>query len=351
MQGFSVFMDKDIDETTIAYIEQMARAGFTGIFTSLHIPEDDPNKYRERITKLGAIAKKNQLSLMVDVSGDALSKAGFSFNNLTELKKLGITGLRADDRVELKMIAKLTKELIVGLNASTMTKADITELKDLGADLSRLLAWHNYYPRPETGLDKNYFYEQNAFLKQNDLKVVAFIAGDTALRYPLYQGLPTLEAHRYLKPIVAYLELKNSNVDGIYLGDSGLTADAQKQFAHLLKEDRLLLRAKASSSYFSRVIGKHQNRKDVARDVIRSADARLKVSESIAPENTTFRPKGTITLDNCDYGRYMGELQLVKRDLKADPRVNVVGKVSDEDLDLLAYIGAGQKFEIVEDKR
>ncbi|WP_304976092.1 DUF871 domain-containing protein, partial [uncultured Ligilactobacillus sp.] len=59
----------------------------------------------------------------------------------------------------------------------------------------------------------------------------------------------------------------------------------------------------------------------------------------------------TITLDNCDYGRYMGELQLVKRDLKADPRVNVVGKVSDEDLDLLAYLGAGQKFEIVEDKR
>lgn len=81
--------------------------------------------------------------------------------------------------------------------------------------MPRSLAY--YYPRPETGLAKNYFCEQNVFLRAHGLKINAFIAGDKNLRYPLYQGLPTLEKQRYLDPLVAWVELKNLGVTGVYL--------------------------------------------------------------------------------------------------------------------------------------
>ena len=94
MFGFSVFMNADLTTTDIDAIEEMALQGFSGIFTSMHIPEDDAASYRQRLTTLGEIAKKNRLSLMVDISGEALAKAGFSYKELNELTERGVTGLR-----------------------------------------------------------------------------------------------------------------------------------------------------------------------------------------------------------------------------------------------------------------
>ena len=42
-------------------------------------------------------------------------------------------------------------------------------------------------------------------------------------------------------------------------------------------------------------------------------------------------------IDNVDYGRYMGELQIDLCPLPADPRVNVVAQVCEPDLALLPY--------------
>ncbi len=86
MFGFSVFMNEDL---TAAELEQMTAmaSGFKGIFTSMHIPEDDRSTYRQRLTDLGGFAKDHQLSLMVDISGNALAEAGFSIDNLAELRE------------------------------------------------------------------------------------------------------------------------------------------------------------------------------------------------------------------------------------------------------------------------
>ena len=58
-----------------------------------------------------------------------------------------------------------------------------------------------------------------------------------------------------------------------------------------------------------------------------------------------------ITIDNSDYARYMGEIQITKTDLVADSKVNRVGQVITDDIDLIAYIGAGQKFRIENEKQ
>ena len=63
-----------------------------------------------------------------------------------------------------------------------------------------------------------------------------------------------------------------------------------------------------------------------------------------AHETVERRVRGSITLDNEKYLRYCGELQLIRKDLPADERVNVIGHVEKEYLDLLDLIERGHRF-------
>ena len=67
----------------------------------------------------------------------------------------------------------------------------------------------------------------------------------------------------------------------------------------------------------------------------------------VSPESCLPRPRGAITIDNSKYLRYSGELQICKRELAADERVNVIGKITPESLILLDYIGDNQRFKLL----
>ncbi|MBF8807595.1 MAG: DUF871 domain-containing protein [Enterococcus lacertideformus] len=348
MFGFSVFMNNDLTEEKKNYIQKMAKNGFVGMFTSMHIPEDDRFAYKKRLTELGECAQQHQLDLMVDISGDALNQAGFSFDDLETLKKIGVTGLRMDYHISNEQIAKWSHQMRISLNASTITTQDVLELKTAHADFSNLEAWHNYYPRPETGLDRNWYQEKNQWLKQQGFTIQGFVAGNEALRGPLHQGLPTLEIHRYTHPLAAALDLSTCGTDLVYIGDGGLSEDVQEQFAAYQNDKILLLHAEVMDSYlYDYILGSHTNRQDEARDVIRSADARFKEIPQILPRDTKERKKGTVTIDNERYLRYMGEIQITKKDLPADEKVNCVAQISQKDLPLLEQIHAGDKFKII----
>ena len=58
----------DIINDFYIYLNKMSKAGFTSIFTSLHIPEDDTSKYTERLRALGTAAKRNNMELMAHIS-------------------------------------------------------------------------------------------------------------------------------------------------------------------------------------------------------------------------------------------------------------------------------------------
>ncbi len=137
-------------------------------------------------------------------------------------------------------------------------------------------------------------------------------------------------------------------VDDIYIGDPGLKKKTQKQFESYFEKDKMLLFAEPEqqSVYAPSVAGLHQNRWDAARDVIRSANARFKKIDEIIPESPLSRNKGSITIDNQYYGRYMGEIQICLSDLPTDKKVNVVAQIVPEDLSLLKWCKGGQSFEI-----
>lgn len=353
MLGISVYLSKQFDDDLETYVNKMNQIGCKSIFTSLHIPEDDHSLYEDRLKFLGKLSQKYEMELFADISPQSLHHLGFTWENAHELQAWGVTGLRVDYGISERRIAELSRKTRIALNASTLTKESLATLKNFGLQVSSVEAWHNFYPRPETGLNEWEFSIKNHWLRLEGVKVMAFIPGDGKLRGPLFCGLPTVESHRGHSTFASFLDFENNqSIDKMIIGDPSINKDSYEKFKFYLENDVICLRAESfikNKEIKERLHSIQTNRLDAARDVIRSAESRLDNvlgNMEIAPENTVERLYGSITIDNCKYGRYQGEIQITKTDLPADEKVNVVGRVVAEDRVLIHYIKGGKKFRI-----
>ncbi|WP_040978583.1 DUF871 domain-containing protein [Oceanobacillus jeddahense] len=351
MIGISVYLSKENEEFNQKWIEKTAKNGFSSIFTSLHIPEDDTKLYKELLIQLGREAKKHQMDLFADISPKSFEYLKIDINDIDQLLEWGITGLRVDYGLSVEEIVQLSKKMKISLNASTLTEKFLKELIDKGLNTSHTEAAHNFYPRPETGLSREYFIKKNQLLKKYQIKISAFIPGDGIKRKPLYQGLPTLEEHRDTSSVQAYLDLKkNGFVDTVYIGDPSLTDETLEKFT-LLSQRIIPIRYRGENNPEFSVLhtyleGVQSNRPDPARDVIRLGRSRIDLHDKVQldPIHTTKRKKGSVTIDNDNYGRYAGEIQITLIDLKQDDKVNVLGEVIQQDMPLLDFIEEGSQI-------
>ncbi|QCX24782.1 MupG family TIM beta-alpha barrel fold protein [Companilactobacillus futsaii] len=341
MLGFSYYLDHALNEDDKQYLQSMQQHNFTEIFTSLHIPEGEPSQYATRLQELLEFTSDLSLHVFVDIDK----------NSLKNLPR-GLTGfsLRLDDGFTNQEIAQLSQDGPIALNASTLSEQDITELKDFKADFNNLEAWHNFYPRPETGLDKDWFIQKNNWLKQLGLTTQAFIPGNKTLRGPIYSGLPTLEHQRHQDLLASALELTKYGVDKIFIGDPRLDPTYQTKFNDYFAKGILDLCLKASPNFPPYLVNKVlHNRPDPAAQVVRIVESRgmnALNEQTIQPLENIPRNVGSITIDNKKYGRYMGEVQIIKTDLPMDEKVNVIGHLDQTSIQLLAYISANTAFKI-----
>ncbi|QXE00982.1 DUF871 domain-containing protein [Terribacillus sp. DMT04] len=348
MLGIAVYLH---DSVEIETIKKYYAAGFRSMFTSLHIPEDDASQYRTKLQAIGSIASSLDMEFIADISAASMEKLGLDWQSADKVLDWGLTGLRIDYGLEEDVIVRLSKQMTIALNASTLTEAQLVRLLENGLSTAHTEVWHNFYPRPETGLSLGDFLDKNRMFQSHGLKVQAFIPGDCNRRGPLYQGLPTLEQHRTYGTFAAYTELKAYGVDKILIGDSDVSEEALEQ---LTDSERILtLRAHAfgDRNRAHQLLGKGtHNRPDNARDVIRSEESRMSGmfrDIKIEPSNCIERRKGAITIDNDLYLRYKGEIQIARRALLQDNKVNVIGQVVGEDLPLLYYIMGGTHFRVL----
>lgn len=340
MIGFSVYLGEPQADLA-SYLKVMQDAGFSSVYTSLHVPEDEPAQVLAQLRALTAACRTLHLTVVADVSPKGLARLGVDITDLAAVQALGVTGLRIDDGVAMPVVARLSRHMPIALNASTIGEADLAALKANQADFGHLQAWHNYYPREDTGLATAWYHQKNVWLHQAGLKTMGFVPGDSRLRGPVHAGLPTLEKHRHALPLAAALALQRLATDLVYVGDPGLTPQSLAMFRAYTSEKAVLLTTTADEPRLeSRV---WHNRPDVAANVVRLAEGRVDhVFGTPVPQATGARPAGSITVDNGDYARYAGEVQITKCDLPADPRVNVIGHIAPEELPLLNLIGAGQ---------
>jgi hypothetical protein len=332
--GISFYLQDPHAETQIIHA---ANLGVRKAFTSLHIPEEKGDLVKRMITLL-KLSEAYGMEIHADVSLNTLDHLGIS--KFTDLWPLGIKGIRLDDGFDKETVISLSKVFSLSLNASTLNEEELLAVLGGGVETESLIAWHNFYPRPESGLEEGFFHEQNRMFKKYGIPIFAFIPGAGSKRGPLHEGLPTLEKHRLMNPYAAGIELIQ-HVEGVYVGDQGTENNLLENLTAYKNLNILTIRME------SRILqsGQYKLRPDVSQDVFRLQNTR--VTANVEPSNTVARSLGSITMDNDAYGRYRGEVQICKRDLGANHRVNVIGRVIEEDIPLLSLLKPGQTINLV----
>ncbi|WP_226535502.1 DUF871 domain-containing protein [Fictibacillus halophilus] len=341
--GISIYLSEP-DSLNKDWIQRAAKNGFQYIFTSLHIPEEEGFSFVEKVKWLGRTAQDVHMEVMADVSPASLERLGLTFEELSQLKDWGISGVRMDYGFTARQIAWLSHSLKIGLNASTVDEAQLVELLNEGLLPNQSEAWHNFYPKPFTGISKQALKDRNDLFHRFGIRTMGFVPGDDRLRGPLHEGLPTIEDHRNIPPLEAALELRALGTDKICIGDPNLSEDTAKGFSYLA-EGTVPLYVSVNKGYEHLLNSIHTNRMDAAQYVIRSVESRGMdtVYEPDSLSDEKFE-RGTITVDNKLYGRYAGELQICLETLPVSQKVNIAGHVREESQSLLKWIGSGQKY-------
>lgn len=340
-------------EAGLAYLELARRAGFSRLFTSLHIPEADGGQLLAEFRRMVGQAAALGLAVTADISPRAFPALGAARGDLAALRRLGVAAVRLDFGFSEDEIAAWARhgDLPVVLNASTIDEAALERLLAAGVAPGAVEACHNYYPRPESGLSHALFAQRSRAFRRHGIPVSAFVPAHRAPRGPLHEGLPTLEAHRHRSALQAAKELIwGGEVDHVLVGDP-LADPAEIAAIGALQEDCIELQVTLSrpleGAERALLFAAHVNRTDPPAGAIRAAAVTDGTAEVPAAGGQP-RPRGSVTIDNRLYRRYAGNLQIQQQDLPADARVNVVARVIPEEVFLLDLIGPGRKFRLVE---
>ena len=345
MIGFSI--DLSLESALMKkYIDEMHGAGFKSVFTTINIPEDDSKEYyKDRLTILGKQCKKYDMTIMLSVSKQSLKETKIDLEDIEFLKSIGINGIRVTKETTNERIAEISEHFRVGISASHTTKEDIKKLKELGCDLSKLEAWFNYYSREDTGLSIDYMRDKIKFWKKRGIETVAFSPGDSTEE--VMNEYVTLEQNRGRSPLYSIIDLiEDAGVDSCYVGDSPISEKTYQVKEYSFNKIIPLYIDVLDEETFELVKGVHKNCKDEAENVVRF-DKKIEGIE-IVDRYLVSRPKGSLTIDNHRYGRFMGEVQITKKDLALDRRVTVIGRVREEDLELVDKIHGKTGFELIE---
>ncbi|MGD9605067.1 MAG: MupG family TIM beta-alpha barrel fold protein [Bacilli bacterium] len=337
--GASVYVGLEQSlEANLAYLETLKGLGIELLFISAHMPE----MRSDFQTELGELVKKGEalgLKIILDVSKPMM--AHFQIPN--------IYSLRLDYGFSLEEIYELSLQypFFLELNASTVSEKQLRTLAVMGLDMRRIRVSHNFYPKPYTGLTQEQVLAKNTMFKQYGLTVMVYIPSKNEQRGPIYEGLPTIEDHRYL-PLEAMLsEMRHLEVDEVVFGDSFASREElmiAKQFDYDLITIPLSLTIEISEEERKQLQLIHRQRADSNVFGVRSS-TRLKQG-TITPHNSIDRKRFDVTIDNQAFLRYQGEVTIVKKDMPADIRVNVVGRALISEY-LLENLKPGQRFKFI----
>ena len=359
--GISIYPGLDnTHKENLMLLKKAAAKGFSRVFTSFHIPETNISSFKSELIELIQEANLLNMEIISDISPETLKILDIPTFSPKIFKNLGIKTIRIDYGFNIDEIAKLSRNrqnIRIQLNASTITPRIIDELKSAKTNFKNIDALHNFYPREGTGLSEKFFIEKTSMLQNVGIKVGAFIPSQSKRRSPLKEGLPTLEMHRKKSVSLAARHLAAIGIDSIIIADS-LPSDNELDVLSQVNEDCVSLSSEmittdvkiqkylTSSTFSSRI--------DEAQDAIRSQESRQFIKNmqiSVKPDNTKAKKIGSITIDNELYGRYMGELQILKCSKPAENRTNLVAQINESELFLLKYITPGRNFRFVFDTK
>ncbi|MBS4192457.1 DUF871 domain-containing protein [Bacillus sp. FJAT-49705] len=341
--------ESDIDKI-IFYLNMAKEFGLDEVFTSFQFGKI------EEVLKVVSKCRDLGLKIVADINHKMFNEFCKDLKDIRIFKDFGLSGIRLDYGFSLEEIAEMTwneKDLQIGINA-LLSKEEQSIFKSMPTNHSQLFASFNYYPRIESGISLEFLMDQSHFFNQYNIPIRSFIAGEAFKRGPIFAGLPTVEYHRKsFAPSSSSFYKLVGGIDVVYIGDPFISKQELSLFTKSLAEQDIwikLVPAKDLSKEEKRLLIDipHVLRRDESEWVYRSSAGRILAEEKnfmiVNRGESQARRRGSITIDNQLYDRYMGELQIIKTDLPPDERVNVVARIVDEDMYILDYLTGGTKI-------
>ena len=136
-------------------------------FISLHHPLDLIDSFKENAFNLIDRINASKANIIADIAPAGIEKLGFP--SFREMAKSNIVwGLRPDYGLSAKEIVAASDYTNIVINASCIDEELVDLLEQSG---NKYYAMHNFYPRPETGLDIDYCNECTKYLHAHGAKV------------------------------------------------------------------------------------------------------------------------------------------------------------------------------------
>ncbi|MCI5938709.1 MAG: beta-N-acetylhexosaminidase [Bacilli bacterium] len=329
-------------KNNIKYLHLLKENGIDSVFVSAHMPEMS-STFTNELKEILNECKKLNIKVIIDVNK----------NKLLEMEKegtlAGIYSLRLDYGFSNNEIVEMIKKgYNIELNASVVNKETMEYLKANGVDLSNFRISHNFYPKKYTGLSYEFVLEKNKYFKSLGCYVVLYIPSHHQHRPPMYEGLPTLEAHRDAPLTEILSEAKILGCNEVCFGDAFCSEEEIKYattFDSGIIQIPVIIKKECDENVVKNLLKVQYNRIDETEYFVRSSVR----STNIKPFNTVNRYVKDVTIDNELFKRYQGEICIMKKNIEADERVNVVGKCNCNEF-LINNIKAGQKFKLVIDQ-
>ncbi len=327
----------DSDEVRDAVVAAVRAHPERFVFTSLHIPES--RDLRAFGDYLAGLHHSEGFEFCADISPVTLSALDIGIDDLGLLRTWGVRSVRIDfgfDGAQIRRIAE-AGPFEVAVNASTVDAAFLDEL-----DGVPLVGWHNYYPRPETGLSADFYDRQNALFVERGLELYSFLPGEVSFRAPLFLGLPTLELHRHRNAYVTYLEIRIGHPRvRVVCAEGALHEEHLRWITHFELTGEVTLPLVSVDAGFAYLMGRAWHLRP------EGADSSFRIEETRGagqPErtiNADARARGSLQVDLAGYGRYAGEVHLMRRDLPLTHLAAFVGCVAQPYLGVVDMLRPG----------
>lgn len=354
--GISIYPEHTTVEKDKAYIAQAHEHGFSRIFTCL-LSVKGPQKemiaaFKETIT----YAKEQGMEVIVDIAPRIFNQLGISYDDLSFFHELGADGIRLDlgfTGHEESMMTYNPYGLKIEINMSNATPY-LDQIMAYQPNLACLIGSHNFYPHRYTGLADAHFTKCCENFKRHGIRTAAFVNSQAATFGPwsIVEGLCTLETHRDLPTVVQAKHLWATGlIDDVLIGNAYASTQELEALGQLLKNDKLTFNVKLRNTITDlekKIVLEepHFYRGDVSDYLIRSTQSRVKYrDEAFKPTYTPPIHRGDVLIENELYGQYKGELQIALQDMENLGKTNVVGRIAEDELLLLAYLKPWEKFQ------
>lgn len=380
--GISLYPEQETLEEMRAYMELASKYGFSKIFTSMFSVTGEVEEVKELFKALCSLAHTYHMEVCIDANSMMFETYGASASDLRVFKEIGVDEIRMDmcfgDERD-QMLVDNSEGINIQFSAFMVdvVKPVVDKLKDATC----VMMCHNFYPQRYTGVSRNDFQRINAVWKKAGTGIGAFITSndpDAHGPWPVKDGLPTIEKHRYTPISYQVRDLMAMDVDTIYFGNA-FASEAELQEAqeavkmaciHRTEEEVKIeqrMRAVMPRLGEKKIVlhvdveeGLHEVEKQILLSFDKHADfgdsnefmLRSRVTRSVygkqeipvRPCNKNIFTKGDVLIVNDNLAHYRGELQICRGEMENDGQRNLVGHLNEDEQALIALIQSGYYF-------